>query len=134
MLIIVSEQTPGLGILFASQPTSTWRQTGQAFALFLPLVPAIVMYLSRCLSLHGMSHTFVHVCRSGTTERVGGRGVGLFRVAVVESSVIVGLAGYFCLCVWPEGAVRGCGAGRECFDFEFFTLVLWRGFDTGFVL
>ena len=134
MLIVISGQMSGLGIPFTPQPTSTSRHTDQAFALFIPLVLAIVTYLRRCLSLNGASHAFVHVCRSGATERVGSRGVGLFRIVVVERSDIVGLAGYFCLCVWPEGAIRGCGAWRECFGFEFFNLVLWRGFDTGFVL
>src|SRR5271155_1584257 len=102
--------------------------------LLLPLVLAIVMDLRRCLSLHGASHTIVHVCRSGAIERIGGRGVGLFRIIAVDSSIIVGLARYFCLCVGPEGAVRGCGAGRECLGFEFFGLVLLRSFDTGVVL
>ena len=134
MLNIISRQTSRLDISLVSQPTSTSRHTGQAFTRLLPLMPAIVMNLPRCLSLHGASHTFVHVRRSGTTERIGGRGVGLFRITIADSSIIVGLAGYFCLCVGPEGAVRGCGAGWECLGFEFFDLVLWRCFDTGFVL
>jgi hypothetical protein len=92
MLIIVSGQMPRLDISLISQPTSTSRYTGQAFTLLLPLVPAIVMDLRRCLSLDGASHTFVNVRRAGATERVGSRGVGLFRVIVVESSIIVGLA------------------------------------------
>jgi hypothetical protein len=83
------------------------------------------MDLRRCLSLDGASHTFVHVRRTGATECAGGRGVGLFRVIVVESSIIVGLAGYFCMCVGIEGAVRGCGTGGKSFGFEFFDLVLW---------